>query len=67
MILDVDGRHSRFSPETLVKLGVVQQNAVNRDNEPNGAFCSSVGQMRIRHRGLLLDSFVLVEGLERVR
>ena len=55
-VLDVDGRHGRFSPKTLVKFGVVQQAAADRDNRPNGALCRAVGLVRIRNRGLLLDA-----------
>ena len=50
----------------LSTFGVVPQTAADRDNRPNGAFCRTVGLVRIRHRGLLLDAFILVEDLERV-
>ncbi|KAG4221124.1 hypothetical protein PC116_g30399 [Phytophthora cactorum] len=44
----------------------MQHAAADRDDSPDGSLCRAVGLVRVRNRGLLLDAFVFVEGLERV-
>ncbi|KAG4218148.1 hypothetical protein PC116_g33372 [Phytophthora cactorum] len=44
----------------------MQHAAADRDDGSDSSLCRAVGLVRVRNRGLLLDAFVFVEGLERV-
>ncbi|KAG3050672.1 hypothetical protein PI125_g26406 [Phytophthora idaei] len=45
----------------------MQHAAADRDDSSDGSLCRAGGLVRVRNRGLLLDAFVFVEILERVR
>ncbi|KAG4219868.1 hypothetical protein PC116_g31653 [Phytophthora cactorum] len=44
----------------------MQHAAADRDDSSDCSLCRTVGLVRVWNRGLLLDAFVFVEGLERV-